>query len=186
MSDKINLVNITDLTTSLKIHEPKPNTQGGQTIKLTTEDKCKIHFVTPLVKIIKIGDYFIEAEVTDEHFLTEIQTVDDLILNTAAEKSAEWFNKVLDVAQVTPLFKSCVCDSILKIRYSDKDCTLFDNNKNLVPLSNLKENNYCKILIELNSIVFKPKEFTCSLKTLQIRTMKHSDDFTEFAFVDDD
>ena len=64
MADKIHLSEVETLGESLVIHEPKANTQGGQTIKLSI-DGNKIQIVSPVVKVLSIQDYFIDVEVND-------------------------------------------------------------------------------------------------------------------------
>ena len=188
----------------LEFSEPYNGRYGGQTLSIKymgekisiTTPKCGLPYGINSFDTGNSTKYSADLvlnsnEPKNEEFLKFLNNFDEAIRTKAKESSLKWFGRELESEVIQGIHKSSLrkngtvmrCKIITDTK-SNPLCTIFDEKKNIMNISNITKSD-CQCILELTGIYFIAKEFGCTWKVLQmmnypVKTIK------EYAFIDSD
>lgn len=133
----------------------------------------------------------------NEDFLKVVQEMDEVMLDVATQRSAEWFGKQMPRELVAEFYRPLVrlannpqYAPTLKIKVPASNghelARFFDEEKNPVPLEYVTKNSKVKVIAELSPVWFLNKQVGITWKAVQVAVVERTRNFEDFAFRDDE
>jgi len=205
------MVNLCDINTidisNLEYHEPVNGKMGGQYVKITYNGskvilqtpKCYLPFGVNKYEGAYGNTYSIDLSLSSktqnmETFEKFIEDLDEQNIKNACKNSNSWLSKSLDNDAINQIYKKQLKKSdqyppILRVKIPTNSVgplvTVFDIDKNIIPLENIPKQCDITCVIELTGLYFRAKEFGVSWKVIQIMPFPRLN-LNEYAFVGDD
>jgi len=124
-------------------------------------------------------------------FLKFLKEFDKAIKSKAQEMSIKWFGRELDPEVIGSIHKNSLRKngSVMRCKIvtdtkSNPLCTIFDEKKNIMNISNIVKSD-CQCVLELTGIYFIAKEFGCTWKVMQMMVFP-TKTLNGYAFIDSD
>jgi len=101
------------------------------------------------------------------------KTIDEQIVSKAKESKVEWFGKELSDETILNAYQESVTDGTLSASLAavrgQVTTTVFDTQKNPVPIQDVKAETTCDVVFELAGLWFLKKSFGPVWRVLQVR-----------------
>ena len=124
-------------------------------------------------------------------FLRFLKEFDEAIKSKAHEMSVKWFGRELETEVIDSIHKNSLRKNgtvmrtkIVTDTKSNPLCTIFDEKKNIMSISNIVKSD-CQCVLELTGIYFIAKEFGCTWKVMQMMVFPIKT-LSGYAFIDSD
>ena len=185
---------------------PKSNNNGGQFVFVNDMARNKIRINTPKCFLPFgvsefNGNYSIPFSLNSDDidginsFKKFLKSFDEYNCKIAEQNSQQWFKKTYNLDTITELYNPTLKQSnkdyppIFKAKLPFKngnlECSIYDNERNLITLGNVKKGCYVEAIIECNGIYFVSKEFGVSWKIVQLKVYP-TEEIKGYSFLDDD
>lgn len=207
----VKMVNLTEVSaidvSNLEYHEPMNGKMGGQYVKITYNGskvifqtpKCYLPFGINKYEGAYGNTYSIDLSLSSktqnmEIFEKFIEELDEQNIKSACKNSNSWLSKPLDIDDIKQIYKkqlrkSDQYPSLMRVKIPTNSVgplvTVFDIDKNIIPLENIQKQSDVTCVLELTGLYFRAKEFGVSWKVIQIMSFPRLN-LNEYAFVDDD
>ena len=121
-------------------------------------------------------DAYIELDVRGTDLQTFIETLDKYNIEHIHKKCKDWFDQEIPYDQIKEFYISNLNNGVLKIAipYIRKkiDIKVYDDKKNLVEYSDLKEGSKVVLVFRINGLKFLKKQCIMDIDVIQIMLMR--------------
>lgn len=129
-------------------------------------------------------------------FMAKMRQLDDVLLNTAVERSKEWFGKPMGRELVAEFFRRLVKDPsnpqyapIMKIKVplanGESLAQFFDESRKPCSIDYLVKGSVVKCIVELSSVWFVNKNFGTTWRLVQCAVVSRPNRLDGYSFQDD-
>jgi hypothetical protein len=185
------LINIFHDKKTLRFQSPAQVAPGG-----AKEFQNK---TTGVLESIVLNGTFGKGEDADMNkYMEIIEALENKVLETASERSKEWFGDEFTVAELkkAKMFKSQIRRDPegkyppslqMKLQYYDGKCTTkcYDMNRNAVNYEYITKGSKVVSILEVGSIWLIDGKFGITFKVMQCKAQKNERTIDEYAFIDE-
>lgn len=183
--------------------EPKPNTNGGQTVFINDANRNKIRIHTPKCYIpFGISEFnkkyslnFSLNSDTDamKNFKKLLKDIDNNNIKEGVKNSEKWFNKKYNETTINELYNTCIKQTNpnyppnfkakLPCKNGNFEGSIYDTNRNEISMCKIQKGCYAEAIIELSGVYFVNKEFGISWKVIQLK-LYPTEKICGYSFID--
>lgn len=198
----------------VKVSNLEKNKRGGKVVYLSNEDGSRIMLQTPTMPAIfgftpyevggDIQSYSIDVSFrgadTDPkvaEFREKLKVLDGLLIDTATEKSEEFFGKKMSRDMVAEFYRSLLNDKkpeyppLVKLKVGvslngEPTTTFYNESRDLTSIDYVSKGAMVKTIVELSSLWFVNKTFGATFRVLQVQVVSKPNRLQGFAFHQED
>lgn len=199
---------------TVNVSNLEKNKRGGKVVYLSNSDTSRIMLQTPTMPAIfgftpyevggDIQSYSIDlsfrgadTDLKVAEFRDKLKALDTLLIDTATEKSEEFFGKKMSRDMVAEFYRSLLNDKkpeyppLVKLKVGvglngEPTAQFYNENREVTTIDHVTKGAMIKTIVELSSLWFVNKTFGATFRVIQVQVVSKPNRLQGFAFHDED